>query len=116
PTRRRNPCGRRLRSRCRRNAGCHCERSEAIPRRPWLIRWGLLRPSAPRNYDRVKEFAMDTIEREARTSFDLARTGPGTLMGRFMRRFWIPVHRAEDLPQGHAKPIRIMSEDFALYR
>ncbi len=59
---------------------------------------------------------MDTIERDTRTGFDLARTGPGTLMGRFMRRFWIPVHRAEDLPQGHAKPIRIMSEDFALYR
>ncbi len=51
---------------------------------------------------------MDTIERDTRTGFDLARTGPGTLMGRFMRRFWIPVHRAEDLPQGHAKPIHIM--------
>jgi len=47
---------------------------------------------------------------------DLARTGPGTPMGRFMRRFWMPVLRAEDLPVGHAKPIRIMGEDFALYR
>src|SRR5205085_7982383 len=60
--------------------------------------------------------AMNTVESEARTRFDLSRTGPGTPMGRFMRRFWIPVHRAEDLLQGHAKPIRIMSEDFALYR
>ena len=59
---------------------------------------------------------MDTIEREARTSFDLARTGPGTPMGVFMRRFWMPVLRSEDLPKGHAKPIRIMSEDFAVYR
>src|SRR5947207_13935443 len=59
---------------------------------------------------------MDTIEREARTSFDLARTGPGMPMGRFMRRFWMPVHRAEDLPPGQAKPIRVMSDDFALYR
>jgi 5,5'-dehydrodivanillate O-demethylase len=59
---------------------------------------------------------MDTIEREARTSFDLARTGPGTPMGRFMRRFWMPVMRSEDLPTGQAKPIRVMSEDFALYR
>ena len=33
-----------------------------------------------------------------------------------MRRFWMPVMRAEDLPKGHAKPIRVMSEDFALYR
>jgi 5,5'-dehydrodivanillate O-demethylase len=47
---------------------------------------------------------------------DLARTGPGSLMGRFMRRFWLPVYRAEDLLPGHAKPIRIMSEDYALYR
>jgi 5,5'-dehydrodivanillate O-demethylase len=47
---------------------------------------------------------------------DLARTGPGTLMGRYLRRFWMPVYRAEDLPAGHAKPIRIMSEDFAIYR
>lgn len=46
----------------------------------------------------------------------LARTGSGTLAGRFMRRFWMPVYRAEDLPKGHAKPIRIMSEDFTLYR
>jgi 5,5'-dehydrodivanillate O-demethylase oxygenase subunit len=51
-----------------------------------------------------------------RTEFDLARTGPGTPMGAFMRRFWIPVHRAEDLPAGQAKPIRIMSEHYALYR
>ncbi|MBV9153342.1 MAG: hypothetical protein JO204_16375 [Alphaproteobacteria bacterium] len=33
---------------------------------------------------------MDTIERDSRTSFDLARTGPGTPMGVFMRRFWMP--------------------------
>jgi len=59
---------------------------------------------------------MDTIERDTRTEFDLARTGPGTAMGRFMRRFWMPVMRSEDLPKGYANPIRIMSEDFALYR
>ncbi len=47
---------------------------------------------------------------------DIARTGPGTPMGRFMRRFWMPVYRAEDLPAGEAKPIRVMGEDFALYR
>ncbi len=47
---------------------------------------------------------------------DLARTGPATPMGRFMRRFWMPVYRAQDLAAGDAKPIRIMGEDFALYR
>jgi 5,5'-dehydrodivanillate O-demethylase len=42
--------------------------------------------------------------------------GGGTKKGAFMRRFWMPFMRAQDLPQGHAKPIRVMSEDFALYR
>jgi 5,5'-dehydrodivanillate O-demethylase len=47
---------------------------------------------------------------------DLVSTGPGTLAGRFMRRFWHPIHRAEDLLPGQAKPIEIMSERFTLYR
>jgi 5,5'-dehydrodivanillate O-demethylase len=44
------------------------------------------------------------------------RTGADTLSGRFLRRFWYPVYRAEDLPPGRAVPIRILSEDFTLYR
>jgi 5,5'-dehydrodivanillate O-demethylase len=47
---------------------------------------------------------------------DFAHTGPGTLAGRWMRMFWQPVYCAEDLPAGYAKPVRIMSEDFTLYR
>jgi 5,5'-dehydrodivanillate O-demethylase len=47
---------------------------------------------------------------------DYAHTGPGTLAGRYLRRFWHPVYLARDLPAGHAKPLRIMSEDFTLYR
>ena len=47
---------------------------------------------------------------------DYAHTGPGTLAGRYMRTFWQPVYVAANLPPGHAKPIRIMSEDFTLYR
>ena len=47
---------------------------------------------------------------------DLARTGPDTLGGKFLRRFWTPVYRSEALAKGHAKPIRIMCEDFTLYR
>jgi 5,5'-dehydrodivanillate O-demethylase len=30
--------------------------------------------------------------------------------------FWQPIHRAEDLPAGRAKPIRFAAEDFTLYR
>jgi len=44
------------------------------------------------------------------------RTGPGSLAGRYLRRFWQPIHRSRDLPAGRAKPIRIMSEDLTLYR
>jgi 5,5'-dehydrodivanillate O-demethylase oxygenase subunit len=49
-------------------------------------------------------------------NFDLVRTGPGTLAGRYMRLFWQPVYRSEDLLARHAKPLRIMSTGFTLYR
>jgi 5,5'-dehydrodivanillate O-demethylase len=47
---------------------------------------------------------------------DFAHTGPGTLAGRYLRRFWLPVYRAEDLRLGRAVPLRIMGQDFTLYR
>jgi 5,5'-dehydrodivanillate O-demethylase len=43
-------------------------------------------------------------------------TGPGTPAGRWLRSFWQPVSRSEDLAAGTAAPITIMSEDFTLYR
>jgi len=53
----------------------------------------------------------------ARTDhLDLVHTGPSTLAGRFMRTFWQPVYRSTDLQPGDAVPIRILSEDFTLYR
>jgi hypothetical protein len=42
---------------------------------------------------------------------DFYYTGPGTLAGQYMRKFWHPVFRAEDLKPGWSKPIRVMSED-----
>jgi 5,5'-dehydrodivanillate O-demethylase len=47
---------------------------------------------------------------------EYVRTGPDTLGGRYLRQFWHPVLRAVDLPTGRAKTIRILSEDFTLYR
>jgi 5,5'-dehydrodivanillate O-demethylase len=47
---------------------------------------------------------------------DFAHTGPGTLAGRYLRTFWMPIHEAATLQAGRAKPIRIMSEDLTLYR
>ena len=32
------------------------------------------------------------------------RTGPGTLAGRYLRRFWHPVYVGADLPAGRAVP------------
>lgn len=49
-------------------------------------------------------------------TLDFVHTGPGTLAGRYMRMFWQPVYRAQDLPAGRAVPLRIMSQDFTLYR
>ncbi|MBM2809857.1 MAG: 5,5'-dehydrodivanillate O-demethylase, partial [Chloroflexi bacterium] len=43
---------------------------------------------------------------------DFVHTGPGTIGGRYMRMFWHPVARSEDVRLGHSKPMRIMSEDF----
>ncbi len=55
-------------------------------------------------------------KRGARAGVDIATTKPGTPGGVFMRQFWICAHRSEDLTAGRAKPIKIMSENFTLYR
>jgi 5,5'-dehydrodivanillate O-demethylase len=47
---------------------------------------------------------------------DFAYTGPDTLAGQYMRKFWQPVYRSQDVPAGRAIPVRIMNEDFTLYR
>jgi 5,5'-dehydrodivanillate O-demethylase len=47
---------------------------------------------------------------------DLYHTGPGTLAGQYLRTFWHPVYRSKDIAAGEAVPIRIMSENFTLYR
>ncbi|MBM4297974.1 MAG: Rieske 2Fe-2S domain-containing protein [Deltaproteobacteria bacterium] len=47
---------------------------------------------------------------------DFYYTGPDTLAGRYLRKFWHPVYRAQDIPPGWAKPIKIMGEQFTLYR
>jgi 5,5'-dehydrodivanillate O-demethylase len=47
---------------------------------------------------------------------ELVYTGPGTLAGRYLRCFWQPVYRSQDLAAGQAVPVRIMSEDLTLYR
>ncbi|HZT05479.1 MAG TPA: Rieske 2Fe-2S domain-containing protein [Chloroflexota bacterium] len=62
---------------------------------------------------------MTTQQRRAWTEADwtdFVHTGPDTLAGQYLRLFWHPIMRSDDLPTGRAKPIRIMSEDLTLYR
>ena len=47
---------------------------------------------------------------------DFVHTGPSTPAGRFMRTFWHPVYVAKELNPGAAKPIKVMGEDFTLFR
>jgi 5,5'-dehydrodivanillate O-demethylase oxygenase subunit len=47
---------------------------------------------------------------------DMVHTGPETLAGRYLRTFWHPVALARELAPGRAKPVKLMSEEFTLYR
>lgn len=47
---------------------------------------------------------------------DFVHTGPDSLAGRFLRMYWQPITCAYELPRGRALPVRIMEEDFTLYR
>ncbi len=60
--------------------------------------------------------ARTTIAGPEIADLEIATTRPGTPGGIFMREFWQVLYRSQDLPCGHAKPIRIMSEDYTLYR
>lgn len=48
----------------------------------------------------------------------LTRTGPDTAMGRYFRRFWIPVALSAELPEPDGAPIRlkVMGEDLVAFR
>ncbi|HVZ45761.1 MAG TPA: Rieske 2Fe-2S domain-containing protein [Ramlibacter sp.] len=48
----------------------------------------------------------------------MCRTGPGTPMGDAMRRFWMPVAHATDLPEsgGDPKVVELLGERFLLWR
>lgn len=47
---------------------------------------------------------------------DFLAIGPGTAAGRLLRSFWQPVHLAERLKAGRAVPLKILGQDFTLYR
>src|SRR5580692_9132520 len=47
---------------------------------------------------------------------DVGHTGPGTLAGRYLRQFWQPVFHSAEVAPGQSKAVRIMGQDFTLYR
>ncbi len=47
---------------------------------------------------------------------DFVHTGPQTLAGRYLRRFWQPLYTSNELAAERAVPVRVMNEDFTLYR
>ena len=62
-----------------------------------------------------KHVSAQATKSGARMAIDAA-TGPGSLAGAYLRRFWQPVYHAVDLVPGQAVPLRIMGERFTLYR
>ena len=47
----------------------------------------------------------------------LSRVGPGTRMGDFMRRFWVPALQSERLEaDGRPERVRLLGEDFVAER
>jgi 5,5'-dehydrodivanillate O-demethylase len=50
------------------------------------------------------------------TFADVERIGPEGLAGRYLRQFWHPVYHSDDIELGQATPLRIMAQDFTLYR
>jgi 5,5'-dehydrodivanillate O-demethylase len=59
---------------------------------------------------------MRAAENLSVTYRDFLRAGPGTLAGRYLRSYWQPVYLSKDIAVGQAKPLRIMGEDFTLFR
>jgi 5,5'-dehydrodivanillate O-demethylase oxygenase subunit len=47
---------------------------------------------------------------------DLVDVGRDEPAGRFLRCFWQPIHASDALPVGRPRPLRVMDEEFTLYR
>jgi 5,5'-dehydrodivanillate O-demethylase len=47
---------------------------------------------------------------------ELSKTGPGTIAGRYLRRFWLPVAEVSDVEPGRAKAIHVLGQEFTFFR
>jgi 5,5'-dehydrodivanillate O-demethylase len=60
---------------------------------------------------------MDVIDGKNQvTNGDLYSTKPGTLAGRYLRGFWQPLGRSQDVAVGHAYTTKIMDQLLTMYR
>src|SRR5262249_25655809 len=53
---------------------------------------------------------------ELRPEEDFAHVGPGTLVNRYLKTFWQPIHIAAELQQGRPKRVKFAGEQYTLYR
>ena len=55
---------------------------------------------------------------DKKTSETLTRTGPGTLMGNLMRRYWVPVMSSSEIaaPDGPQVRVQILGEKLLAFR
>jgi 5,5'-dehydrodivanillate O-demethylase oxygenase subunit len=53
---------------------------------------------------------------EPQTACDYVFTGPANVAGRYMRMFWHPVYESAKLAKGQAMPLKVLGEQFTLYR
>ena len=53
---------------------------------------------------------------EADARKDFAHTGPGTLAGRYLRRFWHPIAVSDELDVGRPRRVQVLNEYFTLWR
>jgi len=60
--------------------------------------------------------AMAIEERPVVREHPEVHSGRDTLGGRYLRSFWQPVFHSADIDPGRAMPLRIMGQDFTLYR
>ena len=58
----------------------------------------------------------DSRVNDANDAAELAQTGPGTIAGRYFRRFWLPVAEVRDVEPGRAKAIQVLGQQFTFYR
>ena len=45
----------------------------------------------------------------------LTKVGPGTPMGEFLRRFWLPALLSDELPQADGDPVSLIAAVYASY-